>query len=86
MSELEKFKLHYEALPTDDLLKKLQKRSQSAKLKAIKGGWVAQIKIRLDKNNREEISKIANSPQEALVELDKELEMRGLYDRHAKRM
>lgn len=78
MYKLQDFPLAYESLPTDDLLAKISRRTRSAKLKATNKAWIAQVKINIG-HQRLEISEVANTPQEALVKLDHEIEKRGLY-------
>lgn len=79
MHKLKDYPLYYESTPTDDLLKKLRGRTQSAKLKAVRTGWVAQVRPTVD-GERVELSEIATSPQEALRLLDKRMIEMGLYD------
>lgn len=79
MSKLSDFKIDYEVLPTDDLLRKLKRFTQSAKLKATRKGWVAQVRPTI-KGKRIELSEIAPDPQDALIKLDERLQREGLYD------
>lgn len=75
---LSKFKLHYEDTPTDDLLRKIMNRTRSLKLKNIRGGYLAQIRVNSG-GERKEVSEIAQSHREALKKLNQRMEERGIY-------
>ena len=79
--KLENYPLKYEKLPNDIevLFKKIKSRTRSFKLKAIRGGWLAQVRPIID-GERKEIVELAPSPREAVERLDKSMERQGLYE------
>lgn len=79
LKQLEDYRLAYEDIPSDTLIKKITSRTRTLKLKAVKEGWIAQIRV-YNGGQREEVSAIANSPKEALTKLDKSMDNKGIYD------
>ena len=79
MLKLEDYPLAYEDMPSDTLIRKITDRTRTLKLKAVKEGWIAQIRV-YSGGKREEVSAIANSPKEALSKLDKSMSDKGIYN------
>lgn len=79
MYKLKEYPLSYEDMPSDSLIKKITDRTRTFKLKSLREGWVAQIRVYHD-GNREEVSVVGNSPKEAVTKLDKRMIERGIYN------
>lgn len=78
--KLKDYPLHYETMPSDDLIKKIARTSRSLKLSIQQGTWYARIRMNRA-GERVEVAGIAQSPREALALLDKRMRERGLYER-----
>lgn len=82
-SLLSKFKLHYEYLESEEAERRINERTKSLKLKKIKDGWLAQVRLNRKiqgRLKRVEYAQIAPTHQEAVAKLDKQLKEVGAYD------